>query len=175
MDWEYSGTSRTVTASIRITTDGAPVTQTADIEVIVPADDMLFSSDAEIEQVEQDILKWVKPGRNSFLNVHREAQFQILDWLNDNGHRLEDGSRITKAEILDDLEVKKWSKHLVLQLIFEDLSNAVDDVFDRKALKYSAKVQTAQDKSVLRFDFDADGTLEDGEGLNIQTIFMVRR
>ena len=117
LDWQYSGASRTVTVSVRVTTDGLPETFSKDIEILTATDDKLFSTDAEMVRHEPQILDWVREGRNSFLDVHRTSQDRILTWLDE--HRIWDtnGDRLTKDAIVDIQEVNDWSKYLTLQLI----------------------------------------------------------
>ena len=171
LDWEFSGVaSVTETVSVRITTDGSPSTFTADIDITTEADDKLFSTDQDIIDKKSDVLKWVPDGRNSFLNVHREAQEDIIDWLDEQGYRDKDGNRLTKASLVDKEEVRSWSAWKCLELIFDDLSNAVDDVFDRDARRFESKAFQARDRSVLRYDWDNDGTVELGEQVIIGSV-----
>jgi len=176
LDWEYgtdSGSPYTVTC--RVTTDGVPVTSTDTIEVISAADDTLFSDDTDLIMHEADILKWVPSGRNSFLNIHRRAQERILAWLDEGGYTDSDGNRITKAAILDLQEVKEWSLFMTLRLIFEGISNAVDDVFDQKAKKYASREKEARSRDKLRIDFDGDGVIDTGEYFTIESPVLRRR
>ena len=174
LDWEYS-TDGTKTVSVRITTDGAPVTSTATMDVITAADDKLFSGDQDITALEPDILQWIRPGRNTFLDVHRKAQVLILDWINDLGVRNNDLTRVSKDEIVDTEEVRKWSENLVLRLIFEGISNAVDDTFARKAAVYAAREAEAKNRAKIRFDADKDGVAESGEFVPFKTMDLFRR
>jgi|GEM_PF-2410268 len=175
LDWSYSGSSRTVTVSCRITTDGSPVTFTKDIEVLTPADDLLFSDDQDLVALEQDILKWVKNGRNSFLNMHRKAQYLILERFNDLGVRTTDGDRVSKSIVLDVEDVKKWSQYLTLELIYGDLSNSVDDIFAQKRQFYGGKAAESQDVSFKKFlDLNENGSLENDDIINMKTMDLVR-
>jgi hypothetical protein len=174
LDWEYSGASRTVTVSVRITTDGAPVTFTDTLDVITVADDTLFSSDGDLIAQEHDILNYVRDGRNSFLNVHRKAQTLIMDWLNDLGAVKRDGTKFDKDDVVDIEEVRKWSESIVLEMIFQDLSNAKDDVFGDKSRLYAGRAGEARNKSFIRLDTNDDGIIDLSEGINIKTIDLSR-
>lgn len=174
LDWEYSGTSRTVTVSVRVTTDGAPVTSTQTMEVITESDDKLFSKDHDITAIQPDVLKYIREGRNSFVDVHRKAQTLILDKLNDMGVRNNDLSKVTKDEIVDVEEVRKWSENLVLRLIYEGLSNAVGDVFNVKALFYAGQEAEARKRSMVKIDFNKDATIQDSEFANFTTMDLIR-
>jgi hypothetical protein len=159
LDWQFS-TTGTKNVVVRITTDGAPETYTEDLEVIDAATDKLFSNDANIVSNEPDILNYVREGRNSFLDLHRVAQNEILDWLDE--HRIwdENDDRLTKAAITDIIEVQDWSKYLTLKLIFEGLSNATDDIFHEKALRYKNRMESARNRGSLRLDIDGDAVAD---------------
>ena len=174
LDWSFSGTTRTVTVSVRVTTDGVPVTTTADIEILSAADDKLFSVDSDITPFESDVLKYVEQGRNSFLNKHRAVQESILDLLNDEGITNTDGTRITKDAIVDVDEVKSWSKYWTLGLIFDDFQNSEGDKFLAKANKYLKRAARSRDKAFLRLDLDGSGTVTDNEFIDTQTKDLVR-
>lgn len=174
LDWQYT-TDGTKTVTIRVTTDGSPVTASKTLEVLTPANDKLFSSDAELVEHEGDILGYLRPGRASFLDKHRAAQDRILGWLDE--HRIHDtsGDRLTKADVVDTAEVNDWSKFLTLQIIFESISNAVDDIFSEKARKYGLLVEQARNRAVLRLDRNNDGTIDDGEHQDNFSYRLVRR
>ena len=156
LDYQYS-TDGDKLVSLRITTDGAPETLTKTLVIITEVDDKLFSSDDELTSHEPDILEYVTPGRNSFLNIHRNAQGRIITWLDE--HRINDvyGNRLTKDAVVDIEEVSDWSKFLTLRLIFDGLSNSVDDIFREKALEYMKLEGIARNRSQLRLDKDGDG------------------
>lgn len=161
LDWQYTGASRTVVVSVRITTDGAPVTTTASLILLTDVDDKLFSGDAELRPFEPNILDWVKAGRNSFLDVHRASQDRILTQLDEDRVWDSNGDRLTKASITDIQEVNDWSKFMTLRLIFEGLSNATDDIHHIKGLRYLDMEKQAKSRAGLRLDRDGDGTTDD--------------
>lgn len=162
LDWAYSGASRTVTVSCRIQVTNAMgdiQTSTKTISVVTAADDKLFSSDSDLTALEPDVLKWVKAGRSSFLDVHRMAQSKIIEWIDEAGYRNEDGSKVSKNELLDLSEVRPWSRDLTLSLIFFGISNQVDDVFAQKSKFYASQAKDRADRAVLAWDFNKDGTV----------------
>lgn len=132
-------------------------TAIADIEVITATIDNLFSSDSDIRAHEDDILKWVREGRDSYLDKHRLAQSVILGELDKDGIWKRDGERYTAVDIVDIQEFKEWSKYLVLRLIYESLSNATGDIFHEKANRYRGEEVSAKKRSVLRLDDNGDG------------------
>lgn len=174
LDWQYS-TGGTKTVSVRITTDAAPEVASLDIEALTAVDDKLFSGDQDIVPYEDDILKYVRSGRNSFLDKHRAAQKRILAILDEKRITAQDGSKLTKEHIFDKEEFKDWSKFMVLQMIFESLSNAVDDVFDRKAKKYASLCEMASNRAVLRIDLNKDGELTSNENLEGFSYSLLKR
>lgn len=156
LDWAYL-TDGNKTVTVEVTTDGAPVTITKDISVLTEANDYLFSNDSDLVDKESDILKWVSPGRASFKDKHRAAQKLIVSYLNDiKGFRDASDNRLTKASLIDKEEVRQWSVFLTLRLIFQSLSNAVDDVFDKKSRYYSDFEELYKNKSLLVLDLNGD-------------------
>lgn len=174
LDWIYSGVSRSVTVSVRVTTTG-DVTSTGSLAILSNADDKLFSSDGDLIAKEGDILKWVKPGRSSFLNVHRQAQVQILQWLDEGGLRNSDGSKISKDELLDLSEISGWSRDLVLHILFQSFSNQRDDIFASKADYYKSEYMNRRDKSVIMYDWNKDGQIDIDEGVSMNTRDLIQR
>jgi hypothetical protein len=178
LDWSYAGSSRTVTVSCRIRVDGAMgptqvVTKT--ISVVSAADDKLFSADSDLTALEPDVLKWVKSGRSSFLDVHRMAQSKIIEWMDEAGYRNEDGSKVSKNELLDLSEVRPWSRDLTLSLIFFGISNQVDDVFSQKSKFYSSQAKDRADRAVLAWDFNKDGSVDAVEEIAVTQSMVMER
>lgn len=178
LDWVYSGASRTVVVSCRVrVTDamGETVTTTKSISVVTVADDKLFSADTDLIALEPDVLKWTKAGRSSFLDVHRIAQSKILEWIDEAGYRNEDGTKVSKNELLDLSEVRPWSRDLTLSLIFFGISNQVDDVFAQKSKFYASQAKDRADRAVLAWDFNKDGELEVSEEMAVTQSMVMER
>jgi hypothetical protein len=173
LDWQYP-TDGEKTVTLRVTTDGAPESLIKTIMVLSVADDKLFSSDQDLMPYEPELLNWVRAGRNSFLDVHRAAQDRIMTYLDEKRIWDTQGNRLTLDAITDVVEVKDWSKFMTLRLIFEGISNATDDVFHEKALRYKALEVEARNRAALRLDRDGDGET-DVTKLDMRSIFMVRR
>ena len=174
LDWEYS-TDGTKTITLRVTTDGSPVTFTKDIEVITEANDKLFSNDNDLKQHETSILKYLPKGKSSYNYVHRNAQNEILEQLYKDGYTDIDGNKFTKDSVVDIEEFRMWSKFMVLRMIFRDLSNAIDDIYDKKSLMYENSEHVWRTKAILKIDIDGDGDISDGEYLDITTRRLERR
>ena len=128
--------------------------------------DALFSNDSDLQQHEPDILDWVKPGRNSFLNAHRASQKKILDWIDQNGYTTATGKKITKWLLLDIEEVRLWSVYMTLHHLFMGFQNAESDVFKEKADYYEKLMINARNKVVLKIDYNEDGEEQAGETIN---------
>ena len=173
LDFQYS-TDGIKSVTIEITTDGAPVTFEKIIEVLTKEDDNLFSSDAELVSHEPDILSYIRPGRNSFLDIHRTAQDRILTWFDENRIWDTQGNRLTKENVVDIEEVNDWSKFLTLSIIFEGLSNSVEDIFMQKSAKYKQLAAIARSRSSLRLDRNNDGVV-DASKTDIRTSRLLRR
>lgn len=170
LDWIYTGAARTVTVSCKVqvqNNSGPFEIRTATIQLVTAATDKLFSADSDLVPLEPDILKWIKPGRSSFLDVHRMAQAKIIEWLDEAGYRNEDGTKISKNELLDLSEVRPWSRDLTLSLIFKGLSNQVNDVFIEKSKFYASEARDRADRAVLAWDFNKDGQIETGEEMAV--------
>lgn len=173
LDWEYA-TDGDKTITVRITTDGSPVTETKTLTVISAADDKLFSRDSELTQHESNILKYVRPGRNTFLDFHRRAQTEILEWLDLKGYHDDDGNKLTKDSIVDVSEVRYWATFATLRLIFNDLWNSQGDSFKAKAEMYTSKEDAARAKIKFRVDLDGNNEIGDGEFLRTNSPWLVR-
>ncbi len=174
LDWSYA-TDGTETVSLRITTDGAPVTVTKDIFVVTAASEGLFSTDDNLLQYEAELLDLLPDGYSSFNYLHRKVQTLILDWFNEQGYRNKDRSKITKAEILDSDEVRRWSESWVLHHIYKDNSNSVGDKFEEKAAYYGSRAADARDRSVFELDLTKDGEIQVGESINVTAVRLRRR
>lgn len=180
LDWQY-GTDGDKTITLKVTTtDGAPVpvltehTFTKTLTVITEADDKLFSTDEMLTSVVSDILRWIPEGRNSFKREHREAQKRILSWLDENGFKDTSGNKLTKDSIVDVSEVREWSKYLTLMIIYDGISNAIDDVFQQQARRFESLSVTARNRKYLRVDYTGDGTVSTGEKYAQTTVKLVR-
>ena len=159
LDWQYP-TDGAKTVTLRVTTDGSPELITKTITVLDADDDKLFSGDQDLIPCEPELLNWVRAGRNSFLDVHRAAQDRIMTYLDEQRIWDTNGDRLTLDAITDIQEVKDWSKFMTLRLIFEGISNAIDDVFQQKSARYKEMEVVARNRAALRLDRNGDGTTD---------------
>lgn len=174
LDWEYA-TDGIKTISLRITTDGAPVVSTYSLTALTEANDKLLSNDSELQIYEPDILKWIRIGRNSYLDQHRRSRDLILDWINENGHTSTEGNKLTKDSLVDVDEFKKWSIYLTLSLIFDGISNKTDDVFKKKSIDYASKAEDSKHRSVFRLDLNGDSVVDSNEFVMVKSMGLIRR
>lgn len=174
LDWAYT-TDGSKTVTLRITTDGAPVTTTETIEVVTAANDKLFSTDQDLLSYEKEVFDLLPDGHSSFNYLHRKVQTLILDWFNEQGYRTTDRSKITVDELLDTNEIRRWSESWVLHHIYKDNSNSVGDKFDEKAANYQSRAIDARDRSVFELDLNKDGEITVGEEINVTSVRLLRR
>jgi hypothetical protein len=176
-DWEYA-TDGVKNVGVRITDSGTPTptqyTKFRQILVLSEADDALWSTDADLTAEEPDILKYVRKGRNTFKDVHREAQMQILEMLDRKGYRIA-GRKIEASDLVDISEVSEMSRYLALSMILSGQRSQTDDVYQVKAERYFSKYQIAQQRQIIGIDMDEDGEVREGEGVMPATARLVRR
>jgi hypothetical protein len=176
----YTGDSideviREVTVVVENATDDETITR--EIRVISERADRLFSTDDKLRRHESDVLKYVPEGRATFKDVHRRAQELMLAWLDTEGYTDYLGDPLVKERFLDTKEVTEWATHEALRLIYENLSNAIDDVYSVKAKRYEKLVPFYRGRAILRIDMNQDGQTEPHSTEGTQTRFctVVRR
>ena len=173
LDWQYSSAgTKTVTVEI---TAGSTVTYSKTIEAVTSATDKLWSDDSDLIGYEPDILKYIPQGRNSFKNIHRSAQRLILDWLYAIRIYKNDGSKITKDDLIPTEDVKQLSIYWTLYLIWQGMSNKPDDVFAQKASNYLKMVNSSKNSGRIQADFNDDGDLDTDDNIDKFSGIMVRR
>lgn len=176
LEYIYS-TAGVKTVSLKITTDGSPVTVTKQIEVLSVLDDGLFASDNDLQAIENDIMKWVPKGKSTWNFVHRKVQDKILTEIYKSQILASDGTKLTAAEVIDKAEVREWATYLALSIIFYSISNSVDDIFNKKAMQYGKQASEYMNYSmnVLALDYNKDDALTSGEKIGFRSSSMVRR
>lgn len=172
LDWVYSS-SGAKTVTIRVTNSLGFQDTTGIINVLTEAEDKLFSSDQDLLQHENNILDYVPKGRSSWLDKHRASQDIILSYFDEQRIWKNDGTRLTKADVVNIEEVNEWSKFLTLKLIFKSLIVSPEDIFSKKAMDYEILEKASRSRAALRLDFNGDG-IED-KPIDRITTFLVRR
>lgn len=173
LDWEYAdpgGGSQDFTAKVRITTDGAPQSISKDISLLTSDDDYLFSDDQALRVEEDEILRYVPTGRNTFKYLHRRVQEMILEDLYRVGITDNVGVKLTKEAIIDIDEVKLWSRYWVLSLIYKDNNNKNADIFRTKEDFYFNQKSLWSNKAIFKLDTTGDGTANTALDLGIVRI-----
>jgi hypothetical protein len=145
---------------IEVITSETTKTITKTISALSVEDDKLFSSDYDLVKHENGIFRYLREGRSSFLDKHREAQAEILRQLDRERITKTDGTRLTKSEIADVEDVKDWSKYLVLYYILNAQKSEVGDVFDDKSKDYLQRSIQSRASALLRLDLNQDGAAE---------------
>lgn len=137
--------------------------------------DRLFSSDEDLKPLESKIIRWLPEDHSTFNYQHREAQEQIMNYLDRNGYVNVFDNKYTKFDFIDLEEVRDWSKWLALKLIYEDQSESVDDKFQELAKMALNKESESRQRAVLRLDTNNDGKQDTGEHLTIGSVTVFRR
>jgi len=159
LDVQYD-TDGDKTVQVRL---NASSTESQTLSVLTVAADLLFSTDRDLEVHEPEILKYVREGRNSYLDVHRRVQALILDWLDYNRYWKRDNMRFEKADLIDIQDFKQWSTYYVLQIIFKGLSNKNDDKWMEKSAVYKQLAESARGRGTYRLDKDGSGEIDPDE------------
>ena len=161
LDYAYSTTgTKTITVTLNHTGQGGSVTKTDTIEVVSEASESLFSVDADLLSHEPDLLSYLPEYKADYRYVHRLAQDTIVKWLDENGLKDSSGNKFTASALVHKEEVQRWSKFLALELVFQSLSNAIDDFFSSKSLYYRDLKEKAMQRTYISLDTDGDGTAE---------------
>lgn len=164
------------TIHVTLTLDnGDTVALAKNITVVSEATENLFSVDPELISHEPDILNYLPSMFSDYRYIHRLSQDRIMTILDERGITDKDGERMVASDVKDIEECNDWSKFLALQYIFESLSNAIDDIFHEKAMRYREMSKQASNRAFLRLDYDKDGTLETSERGSAVTGKLYRR
>lgn len=159
LDWSYA-TDGEKTISVRAQDGTSTITQTFTINVITEANDNLYSSDAQIFAIESELKNYIPDGRNSYKNLHREAQSRILNYLDRKRIWAEDGSPLNKNQINLNREVQKWSLYETIFMIYSDLFISVGDKFAEKVNQYKSLRNYERDRGAIRIDKDSSGAID---------------
>jgi len=175
LDWAYM-TEGEKTITVEATDGTDTVSREFVINAISQSEDNLYSSDEQLFTIESEIRRYLPPGRNSFKNVHREAQSRILNYLDRKRIWNGDGTALTKEQINLTGEVSKWSVYESLFIIYTDLFIAVGDKFAEKVNQYKELRNIERERGSLRIDRDRSGEIQhSGETTDLKSFRMVRR
>lgn len=176
-DYDFSSTgSKTLSVSVTTSGQGHPeTTKDFTINVVSASDENLFCTDAELLQIEPDLMKMLPAGRASYHYVHRLVQDRILAEIDEKGFVNSDGDKLDAADFVDVSEVNEWAKYYALMYIMQSLSNSVEDIFNQKYERYEQYMKQCRNRAIIRYDHDGDGTIEDGETINMNYARLVKR
>lgn len=148
---------------------------TRTIPVISVVADHLFSTDDQMTQHETDIMRYVKEGRASWINIHRRAQQLIMQWMDTQGFINDFLEKFPASAIKDVTEVREWSVMVALRLAYESISNSKEDIFRIKANSYESREEFYRNRAVIRLDMNKDGRVDLGEQIDVRNAVVVRR
>lgn len=147
LDFAYTSIgTKTITATATLD-DLSTVTATINVGVVIAADDIFFSSDEKLLELETDIISYLDSSKNNYNYIHRTVTTQIVNWLMITGKKKSEGVYFQAADLLVVQEVAELARFWALYLIFWNLSNKLDDHFKAKADSYLKKVENQ--KSVV--------------------------
>jgi len=173
LDWAYEDEGEKI-VTVKITTGSGDKEKNYPINCISAANDALFSNDSDLFPLEPDLRRLMPQGKNSFIYAHRKAQEKIFDYLDEQRIWKQDGSRFTKADLMDKEEFRRWSTYQTLLIIFESMQVSVNDIFEEKRQGYQRDMNDARNRASLRLDTNGDGVI-DSVPYNIRSTTMVRR
>jgi hypothetical protein len=159
LDWAYM-TDGTKTITIEASDGTTTVSQNFTIEVISVEDDNLYSNDSQIFAIESELKRYFPQGRNSWINIHREAQSRILNYLDRKRIWNDNGSPYTKTQINKHGELQKWSLYEAMLMIYTDLLISVGDKFAEKVNEYKALRNYERDRGAIRIDKNNNGVID---------------
>jgi hypothetical protein len=159
LDWAYlTDGEKTITVEA---TDGTnTVSQNFTINITSVEDDNLYSNDAQLFAIESELKRYIPQGRNSYINIHREAQSRILNYLDRKRIWQDNGEPYTKTQINLHGELQKWSLYETMLMIYTDLLISVGDKFAEKVNEYKALRNYERDRGAIRIDKNNSGTID---------------
>lgn len=176
LDFQYD-TAGAKVVTLRITTDGAPVSITKTVTALTSTIDNLFSTDELLKEQQSDIYKLLPDGKASFKYKHRAAQNFMLDWLWNNGYYKTIGAGAEpylKADIVDIDFISDWSTFVTLRMLFEENQSQGGDIFRVKAGDFLNKEERAREKFLLKLDGNDNAILDVNEGAQVTSRRLIR-
>ena len=175
LDWAYA-TNGTKVITVQATDGVSTVSQNFELEVITEEDDNLYSSDEQIFAIESELKRYIPDGKNSFKNIHREAQSRILNYLDRKRIWASNGEPYTKDQVNLNGELSKWSLYEAMFIIYSDLFVSVGDKFAEKINQYKDLRNSERDRASIRIDKDNSGTFDSNEEIqDLKSFRMIRR
>jgi len=116
---------------------GNVATATGTISVLDAEEDIFFSTDEKLEQLEPEISQYLPEDRNNYNYVHRSVTTLIVNWLMLSGKAKSQGVYFEAKDILLVHEVAELARFWALELIYGSVSNKLDDHFYAKSKHYT--------------------------------------
>lgn len=175
LDWSYATAGEKI-ISVQATDGTNTVDKSFTIESITPGLDNLYSKDSEIFSIETELRRYISDGRNSYINMHREAQSRILAYLDRKRIWDKDGNPLTKDQLNLTKSLQQWSLYEAIYMIYSDLVISIGDKFITKANDYKSLRNYERDRGGIRIDMNNDGKIEaSSEIQDLKTVHMVIR
>lgn len=131
-------------------------TTTSTITVADAADDIFFSSDEKLQELEPDVRKYLPSENNNFNYAHRSITSLIINWLMLTGYKKSNSVYYTASDLLNVFEVSELARYWALELIYWSISNKSDDHFREKSVHYKSLREKQQ--SVVGITLNASTT-----------------
>ena len=132
------------------------------IETILELDDIVFTTDDQLQIIDSNAHSHLPCGRLSWLYKIRQATKDILSQMAE--YRIKNNgidcsylcqSEIDKfveaSEIYNIDDVRQWTNYYTLYLIHNELNDSVDDIHKQKADYYYQMATNARDRALIRF------------------------
>lgn len=175
LDWSYA-TNGIKNITVKATDGSNIVTQIFNIEIISESEDNLFSNDSQIFAIESELKNYFQDGRNSYKNLHREAQSRILNYLDRKRIWNENGDPLNKFQINKSNEMQKWSLYETIFMIYTDLFVSVGDKFAEKVNQYKMLRNNERDRASLRIDRDSSGQIDNNNEIqDLKSFRLIKR
>lgn len=175
LDWAYT-TPGEKTITVEATDGSNTVSQTFKVLALSEEDDFLYSTDEQVFTLESELRKYIPPGRNSYKNIHREAQARILNFLDRKGIWQLNGDPYTKKQVNLKGELSNWSLYEALFIIYTDLFISVGEKFAEKVNQYKELRNIERERSSIRIDRNGNGSIEpSSEAQDLRSVRMIKR
>jgi len=175
LDWAYS-TPGDKTISVRAMDGTNTVVQTFNLKIVSVQDDNLYSTDEQVFKIETELKKYIPQGRNSYINLHREAQQRILVYLDRKRIWNDNGDPYTKDQLNIGGELSQWSLYETILMIYTDLFISVGDKFADKMNQYKELRNYERDRGAIRIDKNNSGTIDTSSEIQeLKSFRLIRR
>tara|TARA_R110000868_G_C10972548_1_gene770420 strand:- start:14896 stop:15594 length:699 start_codon:yes stop_codon:yes gene_type:complete len=175
LDWSYA-TDGEKSISVQATDGVNTITQTFTINIISVEEDNLYSNDSQVFKIESELKNYFPQGRNSYINMHREAQSRILSVLDRKRIWDNDGNPYDKNQLNVTGELSLWSLYETILMIYTDLFISVGDKFAEKVNEYKSLRNIERDRGAIRVDKNNSGTIEnESETQDLKSFRLIKR